>query len=251
MPNESGWIKLHRKILKWEWYDSPSTKDVFLHLLLIANIEPAKWHGITVERGQVVTSLSSIAIQTGLSVKQVRTAIERLEKAQSVARSAYSKYTVFTVIGYDEYQERAQSAAIEGQAEGKQTANKGQQYKNNKNIRIKEKENNSPPFSPEKEAGVKEDNELFLKFWNAYPKKTAKQDALKAWKKLNPDEELFNVILSSLEAQKKSPQWTKDNKRFIPYPATWLNGRRWEDEVTYDNSPPKYDSQKNYEFNGW
>lgn len=245
MPNECGWIKLHRKILKWEWYDSPSTKDVFLHLLLIANIEPVKWHGITIERGQVVTSLSSIAEQTGLGVKQVRTAIERLERAQSVARSAHSKYTVFTVIGYDEYQEGAQSTANKGQAEGKQKANKGQQYKNNKNIRNKELENNTPP-TPSKGGG--EENELFLKFWNLYPKKTAKQDALKAWNKINPDSELVNVILSSLEVQKKSPQWTKDNKQFVPYPATWLNGRRWEDDVSENN---QIQQKQSYEFNGW
>lgn len=68
-------------------------------------------------------------------------------------------------------------------------------------------------------------------FWKEYPKKVGKQDALKAWKKLSPTESLRSEILLGLDAWKQSPQWTKDEGRFIPNPATFLNGRRWEDEV--------------------
>lgn len=71
----------------------------------------------------------------------------------------------------------------------------------------------------------------FDSFWTVYPKKTAKQAALKAWNKLKPDEALVAEILRSLEIQKTSPQWTKEKGQFIPCPATWLNGRRWEDET--------------------
>ena len=74
-----------------------------------------------------------------------------------------------------------------------------------------------------------EDN--FNSFWAKYPKKTAKQAALKAWKKINPDKELFNQIISALELQKQSVQWQKDGGQFIPYPVTWLNGERWKDET--------------------
>ncbi len=82
----------------------------------------------------------------------------------------------------------------------------------------------------------KNDSEAsFERFWAAYPKKTAKKQALKAWHKLwqelEPDKALIDVILSSLEQQKRSVQWTKDGGQFIPYPASWLNGRRWEDEL--------------------
>lgn len=82
-------------------------------------------------------------------------------------------------------------------------------------------------------------------FWVSYPKKVGKQDALKAWKKLTPNETLISEISSGLEAWKKSPQWTKDDGRFIPNPATFLNGRRWEDEVAVKKpSVSKYDSFK-------
>lgn len=69
----------------------------------------------------------------------------------------------------------------------------------------------------------------FDRFWTAYPKKVAKAAARKAWDKLKPSEELTETILAAIEAQKSCEQWKK--KQFIPNPATWLNGRRWEDEI--------------------
>lgn len=71
----------------------------------------------------------------------------------------------------------------------------------------------------------------FDKFYSLYPKKVGKQQALKAWLKLKPDEALFNKITEAVKQQSQSEQWLKDNGQYIPYPGTWLNGRRWEDEV--------------------
>jgi phage replication O-like protein O len=70
----------------------------------------------------------------------------------------------------------------------------------------------------------------FERFWSTYPKKTAKATAQKAWNKIKPDDNLVSVILKALEQQKNSAQWQKDNGQFIPYPVTYLNQRRWEDE---------------------
>lgn len=81
----------------------------------------------------------------------------------------------------------------------------------------------------------KELNELqekqFDKFWQAYPKKVSKKQAQKSWKKINPSLELFEKILKALEMVKQTEQWEKDNGKFIPYPATWLNQERWTDEI--------------------
>lgn len=71
----------------------------------------------------------------------------------------------------------------------------------------------------------------FEDFWKAYPKKKSKGDAEKAWQKLNPSKELFESILNSIAAHKKSRQWTEDNGRYIPYPATFIRAKGWEDEV--------------------
>lgn len=71
----------------------------------------------------------------------------------------------------------------------------------------------------------------FSVFWNLYPRKVAKAEAEKAWKRLNPSKPLLADLLEGLERQKALPDWTRDGGKFIPYPATWLNGRRWEDEA--------------------
>ena len=63
-------------------------------------------------------------------------------------------------------------------------------------------------------------------FWECYPNKTAKQAAVKAWAKLKPNDALFNTIMDALK--KQIPHFKAG---FIPYPATWLNGKRWEDEI--------------------
>ena len=71
----------------------------------------------------------------------------------------------------------------------------------------------------------------FDRFWFAYPKHQSKPQALKAFMKLNPDEDLMQQILNAIEIQKQSDQWTKEGGQFIPLPATWLNNKRWEDDI--------------------
>ena len=68
-------------------------------------------------------------------------------------------------------------------------------------------------------------------FWKEYPRKQGKKDALKAWLKIKPDEALAERIISALKLQKQGAGWQRDNGKFVPYPATWLNGERWEDEA--------------------
>ena len=72
----------------------------------------------------------------------------------------------------------------------------------------------------------------FVDFWKAYPRKVARTDAQKAWVKLKVDSSLLAIILKALEEQSLSADWQKDGGKFIPYPATWINGRRWEDETS-------------------
>lgn len=68
----------------------------------------------------------------------------------------------------------------------------------------------------------------FEKFWSAYPRKEGKQKARAAFEKVTAP---LETLLEALERQKTSAQWTKDGGQFIPHPATWLNGKRWEDQL--------------------
>ena len=59
----------------------------------------------------------------------------------------------------------------------------------------------------------------------------AKQYALKAWNRIKPDKALFEKMLKALREQKQSEQWRRDNGKYIPNPATWLNGGYWDNEI--------------------
>lgn len=70
----------------------------------------------------------------------------------------------------------------------------------------------------------------FLVFYAAYPRKVNRPAAWKAWKALRPDDALQALILAAVSLQRKSIDWTKENRKYVPYPASYLNGKRWEDE---------------------
>ena len=88
----------------------------------------------------------------------------------------------------------------------------------------------------------------FDRFWAAYPRRVGKQDALKAWGQLNPDDALVDQIVAGVERWKTCDQWTKDGGSFICYPATFIRGRRWEEDDQPDPPPatPKGAAPKNY-----
>jgi len=71
----------------------------------------------------------------------------------------------------------------------------------------------------------------FDEFWSLYPKKVGKKPAREKWRKLSPNEKLFGEIMRGLEKYIVSEQWMRDNGQFIPHPTTFLNQRRWEDEI--------------------
>ncbi len=72
--------------------------------------------------------------------------------------------------------------------------------------------------------------ESFQQFWSNYPKRVARKEAWKAWLKLKPDAELLDRILTALDWQVRQPDWTKANRQYMPYPASYLNAERWTDE---------------------
>lgn len=101
----------------------------------------------------------------------------------------------------------------------------------------------------------------FNEFWAAYPKKIGKAAAKKSWARVKPTAELHSSIMKAVEAQKRSEQWHRENGRYIPNPATWLNQGRWDDEIKteYSNtrirSDPKADSgnslEQTYKLSGF
>ena len=119
-----GWIKLHRQFLDWEWYADLPTKALFLHLLLKANHKPKQWQGQIINEGELITSIGSLSEQTGLSIRETRTALHKLESTGEITRKATNKYTLIKVQNYGIYQAFDIS---ERQTKDKQKTNKRQQ----------------------------------------------------------------------------------------------------------------------------
>jgi hypothetical protein len=101
------------------------------------------------------------------------------------------------------------------------------------NFRTNLRELNLTESNPEPRTvpAAQADDPRFAVFWEAYPKKKAKADAQRAWDKRRPNDELLAEMLRALEHQKRSPDWQKESGRYIPLPASWLNGARWTDRV--------------------
>ena len=99
-----GWIKIHRKMLDWEWYNDNNTKILFLHLLLTANHKEKKWRGQIIKRGQKITSIQHLAEETRLSVRQVRTSLDKLKSTHEITIKTTNKNTLVTIEKYNDYQ---------------------------------------------------------------------------------------------------------------------------------------------------
>lgn len=100
---EDSYVKISTKFTEWDWYRDSNTKVLFLHFLLKANAKDACYKGIEIPRGSLVTSYQILSNETGLSVKNIRTALSHLKMAGEVAISKYPKNTVITVKNWDAY----------------------------------------------------------------------------------------------------------------------------------------------------
>lgn len=100
----NGWIKIHRRLLEWEWSDDPNMVALWIHLLLNANFEDSKWHGTIVPRGSFITSQSELTKKTGLSRRSLRTCIDRLKSTNEISVKTTKLYSVITICKYDSYQ---------------------------------------------------------------------------------------------------------------------------------------------------
>lgn len=98
------YIKLDRVIMQWEWYKRADVMRVFIHCLLKANHEHKLWQGIAIDRGQFITSYLKLADELGLSVRKIRTSLNRLEMTQELTCEKTSRYTRITVNKYNDYQ---------------------------------------------------------------------------------------------------------------------------------------------------
>lgn len=139
----TGWIKLHRVFLNWEWYEQPNMVWLFLKCLLLANHKDKKWRGIDIPRGSFITSIESLSSKKAkVSVQQVRTGLNRLKSTGEITIKTTNQYTHISINNYDKYQpfndENNKQITNEQQTDNKQITTTNND-KNIKNIYIAEK----------------------------------------------------------------------------------------------------------------
>lgn len=159
-----------------------------------------------------------------LTEKKIRTALKNLQDDGLILTGNYNRSAYDRTLWYA-FSDLAESILPKRQMDSTKKANgfteKGRPIPDNNTP------NNTDDNKERRSASVPLD---FERFWNVYPVKKAKQDALKAWKKLKPDNDLVETIIAAVEKQKTWDGWKRDGGQYIPYPATWLNQGRWEDE---------------------
>ena len=137
--NNGGFIMLPRSFMYWRWYRNANTMRVFLHLVMSANYTEHGFEGITVRRGQVVTSHPSLASKLKLSEQQVRTALKHLKSTGDISVRVTSKFSIITIHSFDSFQPAAGRSTDKQRTDTGQRTDVQQQY----NKGIKEKGNNS------------------------------------------------------------------------------------------------------------
>lgn len=172
----AGYIKLWRSLLKWEWYSDVNVTRLFIHLLLTANYEDTTWRGETIHRGQRLTSVAKLSEETGLTTKEVRTALGKLTRTNELTIRTTNKFSVITVEKYDFFQSPSDATGKqEGEQTGTQGASKGQakgKQPGNKerinNTRIQESEEEIISFSGDGGARAREAAESVVADYMGY-----------------------------------------------------------------------------------
>ena len=144
-----SFIKLDRKIQYWGWYGDPSVLAVWIHILIDANFKENVWQGMTIKPGELVTSVSRMSLETGLSVQQVRTALKKLESTNEIRCKTTNKYTLIHVCKWSQYQTNNEQSTSEPTSGATCRVTTPKECKEYKNV-------NKPPFIPPKVEEVEE-----------------------------------------------------------------------------------------------
>lgn len=158
--------------------------------------------------------------ETGYTHKRCDIEIEAFHtKSKSASESAKARW--------DRVRCERIAHAVQSQCEG--NANHKPLTKNQDIKHLADKSADAPKKSPSKPKTSTAMPEGFEAFWQKYPRKVAKPQAIKSWRKINPDEQTQARIISAVCGARMSTAWLSDGGQYIPHPATYLNQRRWED----------------------
>lgn len=145
-----GWVKLHRKLLEWKWYGDAHMVHLLVHLLLTATHEDRKYKGLTIKRGQVVTSIKELAEALGASETSTRRRMKRLKSGGFLTIKVAHRITTITICNYDSYQTKEKSSGEIVAEKRRKSGGKVAESHNNRNNKKgrRSDEDNTSSLSP-------------------------------------------------------------------------------------------------------
>lgn len=179
---------------------------------------------VVLQPGQFIYGRHIASVECGLSPSTVRNCMDWLKNNQTLDIKSDNKKSVVTLINWALYQ--ANDEEKDSKKDSCRTTT-GQQQDTNKNDKNLKNLRNNPP-TPQTRG---ERYDYFADFWEAYPRKEKKALAKKIFERIKMTDELMEKIMDSLYQFRISDEWKREGGRFIPHPTTWLNQRRWEDNV--------------------
>ena len=129
MDKNNGWIKLHRSLYKWEWYDDINATRVLIHLLLTVNHKDSKYKGHVIKAGSRVMGIYKFSEEVGLSAQQTRTAIKKVKESGEITIKATNQ---FSIISLTKWQQLQSNESINNKQDNKPITN--EQQTDNKRI---------------------------------------------------------------------------------------------------------------------
>ena len=99
-----GWIKLHRGLGNWEWFQDRNTLQLFIFILINANHKENKWQGTVVPKGCLITGRKSLASKLGLTEQQVRTSLNKLKSTSEITIKTTNKFSLIKLNNWEKYQ---------------------------------------------------------------------------------------------------------------------------------------------------
>ncbi len=206
------WVKLHRNIVDWEWFDDKNALKLLIYLNVKVNIVDKQWKGITVQRGSLVTGKYSITEDLGISVQQYRTALKKLVQSGEIVKKATNAYTILTLTKWEKMQH-------DQQTDNKQITN--EQQTDNKRIYPTKESKEDKERKESKEKRLFD----FETFWKTYAKPEGKKKASEKFLKL-PQKDVDKILTVVKNYVISTP-----DKKYRKNPTTWINGEHWNDEI--------------------
>ena len=235
-----GYVKLWRKSLDSPVWKNPNLWRFWSWCLLKAShretAELAGYQCVQLNPGQFLFGRKVASQETGLSERSIRTSLHSLEKLGKLTIEPTNKFSVLTIVKWEDYQHCDQQATTKMTSKRPASDQQATTFKNDKNVKKKE-ESPTDSCSGRSVPNAKSPySESFEMFWKAYPptRKGSKYKASVAWKKIGQSKlTKFQTIMDALTRQIDAAHFVNNKgEDFTPNAVTWLNGRRWEDDIS-------------------